>query len=180
VHSTLALRVNQEIKEEHNRLIAECRSMLMAKLDSMSLSQCQEGVCAGGGRAPWLISSWRFPHAKKVKVVLHKAHLSPITPQGWLESISSITSAQTHKQVYSPSEVVVANLLPLRGDMTLKQTHTIMFPVKQEQEDTTPCTSPAPFITLPTLSVIWDAVNFAEDISLHSSTTSMHNPANQM
>ncbi|KAN0140207.1 hypothetical protein V8E53_002103 [Lactarius tabidus] len=169
--------VDAEIVNEHKKFIADQCTTLIAQLDSLLLEAEKEFVLVAATCLGLTLNSNSQP-SKKVKTDQWKSQLAPVTPRGRSASITLQTSqlSQSCKRAYSPSEIVVKDLLlpkPQDSDTTPKQVHTVQFTIKQES-------APPPFITPPTLSVIRQAVDIADDVSLHGTSSSMHNPANAM
>ncbi|KAN0128913.1 hypothetical protein V8E53_013286 [Lactarius tabidus] len=173
--SKIAPKVDAEIAEEHARFISDRRKTLVAQLDSLSLDAEKEFVLAAATRLGLALGSTDQP-SKKVKLDTRKPRPAPITPRGCSSSVVSNTS-QSKKRAYSPSAVVVTTPIPPKpkdGDTTPKQIHTVNFTLKQE-------TVPPPVFVTPSMpSVIREAIELAEEISLRGSASSIHNPANAM
>jgi hypothetical protein len=171
--SKIAPKVDAEIADEHARFISDRRKTLVAQLDSLSLDAEKEFVLAAATRLGLALGSTDQP-SKKAKLDTRKPRPAPITPRGRSSSIVSSTS-QSKKRAYSPSAVVITTPIPPKpkdGDTTPKQIHTVNFTLKQE---TVP-----PFTTPSTPSVIREAVDLAQSVSLRGSASSIHNSANAM
>ncbi|KAN0133885.1 hypothetical protein V8E53_008317 [Lactarius tabidus] len=201
--SALAPRVDKEIKEEHIKLVEQCRIATVAQLNALTLEEEKKLVIAAAARLGMSIPTDE-PAAKKTKVDQRKARPAPITPRGRSNSTVSITSTQSNsrKRAYSPSEVMAPVPLPDREEQktpTPPKVTTVAFEIKAEPtpapnfvtpstpsviRDAVDTVRDSSFITPSTPSVITDAVLIARDISLtdslRGSASSIHNRANQM
>ncbi|KAN0130662.1 hypothetical protein V8E53_011555 [Lactarius tabidus] len=157
-----------------SRLLADERSKIAPRLDSLSLDAEKEFVLAAANRLGLNVDGSSQP-TKKVKLDTCKPQPAPITPCG---RSASITSNSSRKRAYSPAEITIRNPIPARESSTTpKAITTITFTLKQE--------TPAPtFTTPPTPSVIREAVDIADvpstTPSLRGLHSSIHNEENQM
>ncbi|KAN0136092.1 hypothetical protein V8E53_005952 [Lactarius tabidus] len=185
-HSAIAPRVDKEIKEEYTKLVEERRRATVAQLNALTQEEEKKLVLAAAARLGMSISNGE-PATKKTKIDQRKARPAPITPRGRSNSVVSISSAQStsRKRAYSPSEITAPVPLPDREEQktptpdeqktpTPKEVTTVTFEIKAE-----PTPQPS-FATPSTPSVIRDAIEIAQDVSLRSSTSSIHNEANHM
>ncbi|KAN0142041.1 hypothetical protein V8E53_000503 [Lactarius tabidus] len=176
-HSAIAPRVDAEIAMEHKKLVQEQCIATEAQLQALTLEEEKSLVRVAATRLGMSLKEDEHT-AKKVKVDQCKARPAPVTPRGRSGSVTSTASqSNTHKRAYSPSEAIVPIPQPERDDQktpTPKDVTTINFEIKAE---------PMPqqtFVTPSTPSVIREAVDIAQSISLRSSTSSIHNKANHM
>ncbi|KAN0138731.1 hypothetical protein V8E53_003719 [Lactarius tabidus] len=178
--SAIAPRVDAEIALEHKKLVEERRLATEAQLKALTLEEEKNLVRVAASRLG--ISLKDDEHtAKKVKVDQRKARPAPVTPRGRSSSVASNASqSNSRKRAYSPSTVIVQEPHPDRDDQktptpkVAKSVTTVNFEIKAE-----PTPQPT-FATPSTPSVIREAVNIAQSVSLRSSTSSIHNMANHM
>jgi hypothetical protein len=179
-HSAIAPRVDAEITLEHKKLVEERRLATEAQLQALTIEEEKTLVRVAASRLR--ISLKDDEHtAKKVKVDQRKARPAPVTPRGRSSSVvSNASQSNSHKRAYSPSTVIVQEPHPDRDEQktpTPKVANTVTtvnFEIKAES-------TPQPtFATPSTPSVIREAVDIAQSISLRSSTSSIHNMANHM
>ncbi|KAN0136211.1 hypothetical protein V8E53_006071 [Lactarius tabidus] len=192
--STLAPRVDEEIKAEHTKLIKEHRLATAAMLQALTLDEEKECVLAEASRLGLDIQS-TGPALKKVKVDQRKARPAPVTPRGRTNSITSVTTTSSRKRAYSPSKIIPDSpsrinsdtardeqKTPTPGDVSNQvksNVTTVNFAIKQEG---------SPFCTPSTPSIIQDMVNLATDLvptqesipPLRGLSSSIHNEENQM
>ncbi|KAN0133603.1 hypothetical protein V8E53_008591 [Lactarius tabidus] len=173
--SAIAPRVDAEIALEHRKLVQERRIATEAQLQALTLEEEKKLVRVAATRLGMSLKDDEHT-AKKVKVDQRKARPAPVTPRGRSSSVVS-TSSNTRKRAYSPSEAQAPTTPPARDEQktpTPKTVTTVNFEIKAE-----PTPQPT-FATPSTPSVIRDAVNIAQDVSLRSSSSSIHNEANHM
>jgi hypothetical protein len=176
-HSAIAPRVDTEIALEHKKLVEERHIATVAQLQVLTLEEEKNLVRVAATRLGMSLKDDEHT-AKKVKVDQHKARPAPVTPRGRSSSVASNASqSNSCKRAYSLSEVIIQTPQPDRDEQktpTPKNVTTINFEIKAE---------PTPQLTFATPSmpsVIREAVNLAQSISLHSSTLSIHNKDNHM
>ncbi|KAN0136415.1 hypothetical protein V8E53_005783 [Lactarius tabidus] len=156
--SAIAPRVDTEIVLEHKKLVEECHLATEAQLKALTTEEEKK---------------------LKVKVDQCKARPAPVTPRGRSSSIVSNTSqSNSRKRAYSPSEAIAPAPQPDRDEQKTptppKEITTVNFEIKAEP-------TPQPTFPTPSMpSVIRDAVDLAQSVSLCGSTLSIHNTANHM
>jgi hypothetical protein len=190
--SAIAPRVDNEIKEEHTKLIEQRRLATDAMLQALTLDAEKESVLAAATCLGLNIQDTGHT-AKKIKVDQHKSRPAPITPRGHSNSSTSITSNNSRKQAYSPSVAAAPVSTPARDKQKtptpedIKGTQksnitTVEFSIKQEA-------MPPAFVTPSTPSVIQHAIDLATDIlpspsevapTSRNLSSSIHNEENQM
>jgi hypothetical protein len=177
--------VDKEIKDEYTKLVDERCLAMAAMLQALTLNVEKECVLSAATRLGLDIRDGG--HAtKKVKVDQRKVQPAPVTPRGRFSSVVSITSTNSHKRAYSPTEAVdhmPIQKTPTPDNIKGKNTDitTVMFSLKQELTLDLYIATPA------TNSIIRDAVELAQEVeltatqqSLRGSYSSIHNQANQM